>query len=254
MSLNSKRMASCVLVWLLAAAPLAAQSDLAIEPVRDGLLVIIGDGGNVAVRVTSDGVVLVDAGVRGRFADVERLVASVTQEPIRQVVITHMHPDHSGGTPETSDDVEVIGHSTTRDLMQRAGFPGGPRTMFDDELTLEVGDAEVRVLHLGAGHTGGDAVAYFPASRAVHVGDLLHELAPFIDYAQGGSSAGWVAALDRILELDFDVVIPGHGQLMDRDDVTAFRDQMETVRSRMRDMIERGALRRDVGPGIVAPD
>lgn len=253
MPLFSKRIAGwCALASLVVAVPVVAQSDLTIEPVRDGLFVLTGDGGNVAVRVTADGVILVDTGLRGRFSDIERLVASVTQQPIQQVVITHMHPDHTGGLAEISDDVEVIGHSATRDGMQRAGLPGEPRTVFDDELTLDVGEADVRVLHLGAGHTGGDAVVYFPDARAVHVGDLLHELAPFIDYSQGGSSAGWVAALDRILELDFAVAIAGHGQIMERDDVTAFRDQMEAVRARMREMIDGGALRRDVGPGITS--
>ena len=251
MPLFSKRIAGwCAVASLVVAVPGAAQSEFAIEPVRDGLFVIRGDGGNVAVRVTTDGVILVDAGLRGRFADVERLVGSVTEEPIRQVVITHMHPDHTGGLADVDDDVEVIAHSATRDLMQRAGFPGEPRTVFGDELTLDVGDGEVRILHLGAGHTEGDALVYFPDARVVHVGDLLHELAPFIDYAQGGSSAGWVAALDRLLELDFDVVIAGHGELMDRADVTAFRDQLEAVRARMRVMIDGGALRRDVGPGL----
>jgi glyoxylase-like metal-dependent hydrolase (beta-lactamase superfamily II) len=253
MPLFSKRIAGwCAVASLVVAAPVVAQSDLTIDPVRDGLFVLTGDGGNVAVRVTTDGVILVDAGLRGRFSEVERLVASKTQEPIRQVVITHMHPDHTGGLTEIPADVEVIGHSETRDLMRRAGFAGEPRTVFDDELTLDAGDAEVRILHLGAGHTGGDAVVYFPDARAVHVGDLLHELAPFIDYAQGGSSAGWVAALDRVLELDFDVAIAGHGQVMTRDAVAAFRDQMEAVRARMREMIDRGALRRDVGPGLTS--
>ena len=88
----------------------------------------------------------------------------------------------------------------------------------------------------------------------MHVGDLLHELAPFIDYEHGGSSAGWVAALDRLLDLDFETIIVGHGPIMGRQEVLAFRDQMVTVRSRMRDMIAAGALRRDVGPGIVSAD
>jgi len=232
---------------------LSAQEPLTIESVDDGLWVIGGSGGNIAVRSTSGGVLLVDTGLRGRFAEVERLVATVTPQPIRQVVITHLHPDHTGGNAALGD-VEVIGHAATRDMMERNGFPGLPETVFTDEMTVEVGNAEVRVLSLGGGHTGGDAVVYFPDLGVVHVGDLLHEVAPFIDYEQGGSSAQWVAALDRLLELDFDVVIAGHGPLMDRADVVAFRDQLETVRSRVRDMISRGALRRDVGPGLVSSD
>ncbi len=239
---------------LMVAVPVGAQSELVIEQVREGLYMISGSGGNVGALVTSDGVVLVDAGPRGRFGEIERLVASVTSEPIRYVVSSHMHPDHTGGNGEIPDEVEVVAHSVTRDLMRQYGATDLPGGVFTDETTLDVGDASVRVLHLGAGHTGGDAVVYFPDLRVVHAGDLLHEIAPFIDYEQGGSSAGWVVALDRLLELDFDVAITGHGAPMNRDQVVAFRDQMETVRARMRDMIGRGALRRDVGPGIVSSD
>ena len=141
-----------------------AQSDITIASVQDGLFVIAGAGGNIAVRVTPDGVVLVDAGAPGRFAEVERLVASVTSQPIRYVVDTHFHPDHAGGNAAAGADVEIVAHAVTPDLMERNGMPGAPRTVFADGITLSVGDVEVRVLHLGAGHTGGDAVVYFRIS------------------------------------------------------------------------------------------
>ena len=245
---------AAALVALLPPAPAQAQSDVTIEQVRDGLHVISGIGGNIAVRVTGEGAVLVDTGSPRRFDEVERLVASVTSEPIHYVINTHLHPDHTGGNPQVSDDVELAAHATTLDLMLRRGLPAPPRTVFTDERTFQMGDAEVRAVHLGAGHTGGDVVVYFPDLRVVHVGDLLHEVAPFIDYEHGGSSAAWVATLDRLLELDFDVVIAGHGPLMDRSDVVAFRHQMETVRTRIRDMIRDGALRRHVGARIVSED
>ncbi|MGE0160577.1 MAG: MBL fold metallo-hydrolase [Gemmatimonadales bacterium] len=238
-------------VWVTGA---AAQEPLRIESVAEGLYVIGGDGGNIGVRVTTDGVALVDTGLLSRLGEVEDLVASVTSQPIRYAINTHMHPDHTGGNPGLSGDVEVVAHSVTRDLMQQNGMAGLPRTVFADARTLSLGQTEIRVLHLGGGHTAGDVVVYFPDLRVVHAGDLLHELAPFIDYEQGGSSAQWVAALDRLLELDFDVAIAGHGAPMDRREVTAFRDQMQTVRARMGEMIRRGALRRDVGPGIVSAD
>lgn len=242
------------LATLASAAPACAQELASIEPVRDGLYIISGAGGNIGVRVTAETVFLVDTGAPGRFAEVERLVSSVTSAPIRYVVSTHLHPDHTGGNALVPDGVEIAGHPATRDLMARNDLRGPPGTVFTEATTLTSGSVEVRALHLGTGHTGGDVVVYFPDLRAVHVGDLLHEVAPFIDYEHGGSSSGWVATLERLLELNFDVVIPGHGSLMGRTDVVAFRDQMLTVRSRMRDMISAGALRRHVGPGIVSPD
>jgi glyoxylase-like metal-dependent hydrolase (beta-lactamase superfamily II) len=248
------RIWAAALFALLPAAPAQAQANATIEQVRDGLYVITGIGGNIAVRVTDEGVVVVDTGSPGRFEEVERLVAFVTSEPIRHVVNTHLHPDHTGGNQQVSDDIELLAHSATFDLMLRRGLPAAPRTVFSDERAIQIGDVEVRAMYLGAGHTGGDVVAYFPDLRVVHVGDLLHEVAPFIDYEHGGSSAAWVATLDRLLELDFDVVIAGHGPVMGRSDVVAFRDQMETVRTRIRDMIRGGALRRHVGARIVSED
>jgi glyoxylase-like metal-dependent hydrolase (beta-lactamase superfamily II) len=232
----------------------AGQEALAIEEVREGLHVISGAGGNIALRFGEDGVVLVDAGSEGRFAEVERLVASVTAAPIRYVINTHLHPDHTGGNAAVAENATIVGHVVTRDLMRSRGMPHTPRATFTQDTTLVTGSLEVRVLHLGAGHTGGDAIVYFPDLRVVHVGDLLHEISPFIDYEHGGSSAAWVTALNRVLDLDFDAVIVGHGTVMNRNDVLAFRDQMETVRSRFRDMISNGALRRDVGPGILSAD
>ncbi|HSH75542.1 MAG TPA: MBL fold metallo-hydrolase, partial [Longimicrobiales bacterium] len=116
------------------------------------------------------------------------------------------------------------------------------------------GGVEVRAYHMGTGHTNGDAVIYFPDLRTVHGGDLLHGVAPFIDYANGGSSKGWVATVNNILALPFDTAIPGHGAIMSRADVTAFRNQMEAVRERMAALIRRGGLRRDVASEFVTPE
>ena len=129
-----------------------------------------------------------------------------------------------------------------------------PRLVFSDETAVYLGGVEVRAFYMGTGHTDGDAVVYYPDLRTLQSGDLLHEVAPFIDHANGGSSRGWVATLNNMLELDFDTAIPGHGSIMDRDDVVAFRNQMEAVRERMTILIRNGALRRDVGEGIISQD
>jgi glyoxylase-like metal-dependent hydrolase (beta-lactamase superfamily II) len=97
---------------------------------------------------------------------------------------------------------------------------------------------------MGRGHTNGDAVVYFPDLNTVHGGDLLHGIAPFIDYGYGGSSRGWVGTINNILTLDFDTAIPGHGAIMQRSDVVNFRNQMEAVRARMA-MLIRSGMRKD---------
>lgn len=240
----------------LAVAPLAwlDAQELTIEPVKDGLYVIYGPGGNVGVRLTPEGVILVDDKFPQNFADIQRLVRTVTELPVRYVLNTHHHGDHSGGNAQYLPLAEIIAHRNARENMVRGSQDGLPRVVFSDETSVFLGGVEVRAYHMGTGHTNGDAVIYFPDLRTVHGGDLLHGVAPFIDYGNGGNSKGWVATLNNILALPFDTAIPGHGAIMNRGDVTAFRNQMEAVRIRMADLILRGGLRRDVAAEFVTPD
>ncbi len=226
--------------FTLGAVGVQAQQGLSIEQVKDGLYVIIGSGGNVGVRVTSEGVILIDDKFPQNFADIQELVATVSDQPVRYVLNTHHHGDHSGGNVEYINISEIIAHQNARDNMVRGNQNAPPRVVFTDQTAVYLGGVEVRAFYMGRGHTNGDAVIYFPDLRTVHGGDLLHGTAPFIDYGNGGSSEGWVATMNNVLALDFDTAIPGHGAIMDRSDVVAFRNQMEAVRARMADLIRAG--------------
>ena len=217
-----------------------AQQGLSIEQVKDGLYTIIGSGGNVGVRVTSEGVILIDDKFPQNFSDIQALVATVSDQPVRYVLNTHHHGDHAGGNVEYINIAEIIAHQNARDNMVRGNQNAPPRVVFTDQTAIYLGGVEVRAFYMGRGHTNGDAVIYFPDLRTVHGGDLLHGTAPFIDYGNGGSSEGWVSTLNNILALDFDTAIPGHGAIMDRSDVVNFRNQMEAVRARMADLIRSG--------------
>ena len=217
-----------------------AQQSLSIEQVKDGLYAIIGSGGNVGVRVTSEGVILIDDKFPQNFAEIQELVGTVSDQPVRYVLNTHHHGDHSGGNVEYINIAEIIAHQNARDNMVRGNQDAPPRVVFTDQTAVYLGGVEVRAFYMGRGHTNGDAVIYFPDLRTVHGGDLLHGTAPFIDYGNGGSSEGWVATMNNILALDFDTAIPGHGAIMDRSDVVNFRNQMEAVRARMADLIRSG--------------
>ncbi len=217
-----------------------AQNSLSIEQVKDGLYAIIGSGGNVGVRVTSEGVILIDDKFPRNFSEIQDLVAQVSDQPVKYVLNTHHHGDHAGGNVEYINIAEIIAHQNARDNMVRGNQDAPPRLVFTDQTAIYLGGVEVRAFYMGRGHTNGDAVIYFPDLRTVHGGDLLHGIAPFIDYGNGGSSAGWVSTINNILALDFDTAIPGHGDMMTRDDVVNFRNQMEAVRARMGDLIRSG--------------
>ena len=227
---------------------------LSVTPVKDGLYYINGVGGNVGVRVTSDGVILVDDKFPRNVEQIQARVREVTDQPIRYIINTHHHGDHAGGNVGFIDDAEIIAHENARKNMVRGEQDAPPRIVFADQTAVHLGGIEVRAHHLGRGHTNGDSVVYFPDLRTVHAGDLLHGIAPFIDYANGGSSKEWISTLEGILELDFDTAIPGHGSLMTRADIEAFRDQFLAVRERMRELVESGVTKEDAPARIVTDE
>ncbi len=239
------RVLICLLFSLCLLGSASAQNRLAIELVKDGLYNITGPGGNVGVRVTPEGVILVDDKFPQDFDEIQQLVGQVSDLPVRYVINTHHHGDHAGGNVGYINIAEVVAHQNARDNMIRGNQDAPPRMVFTDQTAVYLGGVEVRAFYLGTGHTNGDAVVYFPDLETVHGGDLLHGIAPFIDYANGGSSRGWIATVNNILAMNFDTAIPGHGAVMTRADVVAFRNQMEAVRSHMAALISGGMTRSD---------
>ena len=112
--------------------------------------------------------------------------------------------------------------------------------MYTDATTVFLGEAEASAHHVGRGHTNGDSVILFPDLGVIHTGDLFVGGSPFIDYNNGGSVVEWTTTLDDILALDFDTVIPGHGNIMDKDDVREFRRKMQTMLERARELVSQG--------------
>ncbi len=227
---------------------------LSITEVKDGLYYVNGVGGNVGVRVTSEGVILIDDKYPRNVDGIREQVRSVTNQPIRYVVNTHHHGDHAGGNPGFIDEAEIVAHENVRENMIRGGQEAPPRIVYADRTGIHLGGVEVQAHHFGRGHTNGDSVVYFPDLRTIHGGDLLHGTAPFIDYANGGSSKEWIGVIDGMLSLDFNTAIPGHGGVMTRADVEAFRDQFIAVRERMHTLIEGGLQKEDAEARIVTPE
>ena len=206
---------------------------LTVEKLADDLHVIVGSGGNVAVLTTSEGVILVDDKFERNVPEMIAKVKSVSDKPIRYILNTHQHGDHTGGNQKLMESADIIAHKNARANMLKASQPGLPRITFRDETAVFLGGKEVQAHYCGRGHTNGDAVIYFPAHRVIHTGDLFVNGAPLIDYNNGGSGVAWTATLDEALKLDFDRVIPGHGPIMKRADLIAWKTSFEKVRERI---------------------
>jgi cyclase len=182
---NGAVMTAVILALGAVAAPVAQQPEgepftTAIRKIKDGMYVIPGydgqvTGGNVGVRVTSEGVILVDTNKPENIAAVIEKVKSVTPLPIKFAFGTHSHGDHSGGNPEVAKTAVLISHRNMRNEMIKGKLPSPPTVVFDREISIFLGGAEARAYHFAdPAHTTGDTVVLFPDMRVVQLGDLLN--------------------------------------------------------------------------------
>ena len=230
---------------------------LTIQKIKDDLYVIavskgVG-GGNVAVYLTDEGVILVDDMFDRNYDEIMAKVKSLTDKPVRYVLNTHQHDDHAGGNAKMMMTAEVIAHRNARANMVALKQPGPPRLTFSDEIDVHLGGKEVRAVHYWRGHTGGDAIIYFPALKVIHTGDLFltYPPMPFIDYANGGSALEWNKNLDEVLKTDFEIASPGHGPVSDRAGLRKFRDNFETMRNRISGIVREGKGKDEVTKALV---
>ena len=213
-----------------------------MEKVTPNLYVIIGSGGNVAVMPTSEGVILVDDKFAQDGPQILAKVRSVTDKPVRYVLNTHQHGDHTGGNEAMlAANAEIIIQKNARANMVTGKQPGIPRLAFSDEASVSLGGKDVIARYFGRGHTNGDAMIYFPSEKVLHTGDLFVQGAPFCDTANGGNIAEWDQTIQKAMALDFDTVIPGHGPVMKKADLMKFTQVIAGVRDRVKKACVGGA-------------
>jgi cyclase len=231
---------------------------LTLNKVKDDLYEIEGDGGNVAVYVTGEGVVLVDDKFDQDHENIVAKVKSVTDQPVKYVLSTHHHSDHSGGNARFLPTAEIISTANARANIVEHKQPNAPpgiapaRVVFTEECSVFLGGKEVRARHFGRGHTNGDAIIYFPALRTIHTGDLMAGVTPLIDYPGGGSIVEWTKTLDQALKVDFDTVIPGHGPVTNKAGLLTYRNNVEKLRNRAAGLIREGKSQDEVGKVMIA--
>jgi glyoxylase-like metal-dependent hydrolase (beta-lactamase superfamily II) len=215
-----------------------------VTKVSGNIYMLEGAGGNIAASVGEDGIVIVD----DQFAPLaEKIQAAlknlgITDKPVRFVINTHYHGDHTGGNaPFANAGSTVIAQDNVRKRLETGGtagnggslkmdFPPAPKAAlpvitFEHDVTVHLNGEDIRALHFPAGHTDGDAVIFFPKNNVVHMGDdFVRYGFPFIDVASGGSVQGMIDAMEKVSALlPADVkVIPGHGALSNLDDVREF--------------------------------
>ena len=217
--------------------------------VSGNIYMLEGAGGNIAASIGEDGIVIVD----DQFAPLaDKIQASlkslgITDKPVRFVINTHYHGDHTGGNaPFANSGSTVIAQDNVRKRMATGGTAGNGGTIhmenkpaekaalpiitFEHDVTVHLNGEDIRALHFPAGHTDGDSIIFFPKNNVVHMGDdFVRYGFPFIDVSSGGSVQGMIAAMEKATaQLPADVkVIPGHGQLSNLDDVREFTKMLK---------------------------
>lgn len=232
-----------------AAFPARAPQPQAIQQVKPGLYMITGAGANTTVRVTTQGLIVVDGKLPGQanYDALMALIKGVSDQPVKYLIVTHHHADHTGNNQRFLDaGAQVVASEGLKTYLATYAVepkPAPPSITYPGaEYTLTLGDAKVELHHFGRAHTGGDTVVYFPDLKVVDLSDVVTtgKTGPLIDYAGGGSATDWTNVLAAILKLDFDAAIPGNGDVLTKADVEAYKTKFDTVMARARELVRQG--------------
>jgi glyoxylase-like metal-dependent hydrolase (beta-lactamase superfamily II) len=228
-----------------------APAALATTKVRDNIYMIrSAASGNVTVIVGDDAVALVDAKFANEHDGIMAQLKTITNKPVKYVINTHLHADHTGGNPALQAmGAQVIASENARRIMVETNAPGLPTFAMRDYLRLYLGKLPIDMYYFGRGHTDGDIVVHLPTERLVIMGDLFALWGPYmhlVHYAGGGSIRDWSRSLERALRLDFDTVIPGHSGLTDRANVEGYLKETIRLQETVRDMNRAKKSRDDI--------
>jgi glyoxylase-like metal-dependent hydrolase (beta-lactamase superfamily II) len=232
-----------------------------IRNLKPDLYMITGGGANTLIRVTPEGLILVDTKNPGdeNFNRMMEEIKTISPSPVKYVLNTHHHPDHVGNNQKFIDagakvvaldalKMRMAGDPRTKDI------PGLPTVTFTRDYDLKFGGAEVQAHSYGRGHTGDDTMVYFPDLKVVMVSDQITDGTPIVDFANGGSAVEWTQILDGVLKLDFDMAIPGRGEPKTRAEIEAYRTKFASLVSRASEAIKAGATRDTLASQVKTDD
>ena len=233
--------------------------EIQVTRVAGNIYMLQGAGGNIGASVGQDGIVVVDDQYAPLAEKIRAALKGITDKPVRFVINTHYHEDHTGGNALFQKDAPIIAHDNVRKRLEEGSSPGNmgsikflnkpqpkealPIISFDHDVTLHLNGEDIRALHYPHGHTDGDSIIFFPKSNVVHMGDdFVRYGFPFIDLNGGGSVEGMIAALEEIIpKLPADVkVIPGHGAVSNLDDVRQYVSMLKQTRAAVEAGVKQG--------------
>lgn len=227
------------------------------QQLAEGIYMLTGAGGNLGVSVGEDGVILIDDQFAELTPKIQDALTKLSPKPVRFVINTHWHFDHTGGNENMGKTGAIIvAHDNVRRRMSVPSFikmfnreqPASPKdalpiVTFDNNVTFHFNGEEIFVFHIANAHTDGDSLILFRHANVLHMGDtFFNGFYPFIDSGSGGSIDGMIAAADQVLPMlkPDTKVIPGHGPLGSAKELKAFRDMLATLRENIAKLIREG--------------
>ena len=241
------------------------------QALRGGLYVLFGAGGNIALSMGDDGAFIIDDQYAPLTPKILAAVGAITSRPIRFVVNTHWHGDHTGGNENVAKTGTIIvAHNNVRKRMSVEQFndvfnrktpasPAGalPVISFNDSITFHVNGDDLIAFHVQPAHTDGDAVIHFAKADVVHMGDTYFATGyPFVDVSSGGNVNGVIAAADRVLAMckPETIIIPGHGPVSTCDNLREYRNMVATIRDKVRAEMQKGRTQEQIAEAkLTAP-
>jgi glyoxylase-like metal-dependent hydrolase (beta-lactamase superfamily II) len=265
-----------LMISVLAALALAQQQDFSkVEiqtvDVAPGVHMLVGSGGNIGVSSGSDGVLIIDDQYAPLTEKIRAAVKAINPAPIRFVINTHWHGDHTGGNENMGTaGAVIVAHENVRRRMSteqiseffKRTTPPSPKVAlpvmtFVADVSFHVNGDELHVFHVDPAHTDGDSIIHWKNANVFHMGDLYFSSGyPFIDLGSGGSVDGIISAAEKVLALanDSSKIIPGHGPLATKKELAAYRDTLKEIRSRVQSQITAGKSLEEVKAARLTKD
>ena len=241
------------------------EAKIRIQKITDNLYLFFGLGGNIAVSIGDDGVLIVDDQIPSLIPKIKDAIKKIGGGDLVYTINTHWHFDHAEGNLALDPNItKIISQSNARDYMSRGGlidmvssrinqepYPDYalPVITYENGMTLYFNDEEIEIVHFGPAHTSGDSAVIFHNQNAIHYGDVfVTEGYPFIDVSSGGSIDGIINFLSKSLEKlkPGAIILPGHGEIANIQDVKDMISMLETVRDRISKMIDEGKSLQEV--------
>ena len=250
---NKKYLIPLLISFLVAPFQLYGQDfdniEITTNHVKGNIYYLEGSGGNIGVIVGDDGVLIVDDQFAPLTNKIEAAITDLTKLPVTFVVNSHFHYDHTDGNENFGragafivaqdnarrrmESTQVLASGREQQAYEDVGLP---KITFFDSMRFYFNDEPIELIHTGPGHTDGDAQVYFLESNVIHTGDMfVRYVLPFIDQNNGGSLDGMIEATDKLASVinDETIIIPGHGELSNRDDLLNYRDMLVTIRGNL---------------------